>query len=330
MINLPAFLTLLPLLAGLTPEAEGLLNKGIEASHIEDYETARKAYAEAKRLCPDDPAPYFLDGALTFIYMSDFVTDSLEWYFDKQMSAAEKAARAGIEANGENARDLLFIGSVQVFRMVRSGWKRQYLAAFSAGTSALNPLLKAVELDSTLYDAYLAKGAYDYFSGRMDRYLPGTKGSTSVEKGIHEIRMVYDKGTYFKASAGQALTFIFKEEARPKEALEISKELVTEHPKSRTFRWGLGELYIDLGMWEEAKALYEKLLGDIFWYQPKCYTNIYQCKLRLAEVYSALGDKAKAKSYLWDVINNKDKIRRDLGYSDIVKDAEKLLKKISG
>lgn len=313
--------------SALTPQAEALLEKGIEASHVEDYTTARKAYADAKELCPDDPAPYFLNGALTFIYMSDFVTDSLEWHFDQEMAKAEKLARQGIEEEGENARDLFFIGSVQVFRMIRSGWKRQYLAAFSSGTNSLKPLLRAVELDSTLYDAYLAKGAYDYFSGRVDRYLPGAKASTNVEKGIYEIRTVYEKGKYFKASAGQALSFVLREEKRPSEALAVSRELVNEHPKGRTFRWGLGELYIDLGMWKEAKELYEKLLGDIFWYQPKCYTNIYQCKLRLAEVYLALGEREKARSYLWDVVNNKDRIRRDLGYSDIVKDAEKLLKK---
>jgi len=324
------FSLLLFLTTALTPQAEELLERGIEASHVEDYVKARIAYAKAKRLCPKDPAPYFLDGALTFIYMVDFVTDSLEDQFDKDMNKAEELAKAGVETNGENARDLFFIGSVQIFRMVRHGWRRQYLRALSAGSAALDPLLKAVELDPNLYDAYLAKGAFDYFSGRVNRYIPGVPAEATVEKGISEIRLVYEKGTYFKASAGQALSWMLAEEDRSKEALEVSRELVNSYPDARTFRWELGELYLDLGMWEEAKELYKELLADVRRDQPKCYTNIYQIKLRLAQVYAGMGDDENARRCCLEVIVNKDRIRRDLGYSDIVKDAEKLLRHLDG
>jgi tetratricopeptide (TPR) repeat protein len=314
----------------LTPEAEAEIHKGIEASHIEDYVTARIAYAKAKELCPDDPGPYFLDGALTFIYMVDFVTDSLEGRFDKDMNKAEKLAKAGVAKNGENARDLFFIGSVKIFQMVRYGWKRQYLKALSAGSAALDPLLKAVELDPELWDAYLAKGALDYFSGRVNRYIPGMSAEATVEQGINEIRLVYDKGTYFKASAGQALSWVLAEEDRSKEALEVSRELVNSYPDARTFRWELGELYVDLWMWEEAEKLYKGLLADVRRDQSKCYTNIYQIKLRLAQVYAGMGDDENARRCCLEVICNKDRIRRDLGYSDIVKDAEKLLRHLDG
>jgi tetratricopeptide (TPR) repeat protein len=324
-------LNLLFLLAtALTPEAQAQLEKGIEASHIEDYVTARIAYAKAKGLCPDDPAPYFLDGALTFIYMMDFVTDSLEGQFDKDMSKADQLARAGLEANGENARDLFFIGSVRIFQMVRYGWKRQYLKALSAGSAALDPLLKSVELDPELWDAYLAKGALDYFSGRVNRYIPGMPAEETVEQGIEEIRMVYDKGTYFKASAGQALSWVLKEEGRAKEALAVSRELVNTYPDARTFRWGLGELYVDLWMWEEAEELYKGLLADVRQDQSECYTNIYQIKLRLAQIYDGKGDEENARRCCLEVIGNRDRIRRDLGYSDIVKDAQRLLRKLGG
>jgi tetratricopeptide (TPR) repeat protein len=324
-------LNLLFLLAtALTPEAEAEIHKGIEASHVEDYVTARIAYAKAKRLCPRDPAPYFLDGALTFIYMVDFVTDSLEERFDKDMNSAEKLAMASLEENGENARDLFFIGSVRIFQMVRYGWKRQYIRALSAGSAALDPLFKVVELDPYLWDAYLAKGALDYFSGRVNRYIPGLPAEETVEQGIEEIRMVYDKGTYFKASAGQALSWMLKEEGRAKEALAVSKELVARYPRSRTFRWGLGELYVDLWMWEEAEELYKGLLADVRQDQPKCYTNIYQIKLRLAQIYDGMGDEENARRCCLEVIANRDRIRRDLGYSDIVKDAQRLLRKLGG
>jgi len=324
------FSLLLLLTTALTPEAEVFIEKGIEASHVEDYETARKAYAQAKRLCPDDPAPYFLDGALSFIYMVDFVTDTIEAQFDRDMDAAEELARAGIKANGEAARDLFFVGSVRIFRMVRYGWKRKYFKALSAGSSALDPLLKAVDLNPKFYDAYLAKGVLDYFSGRVNRYVPGMKASSTVQKGISEIRLVYERGFYFKASAGQALTFVLKEEGRPQEALAVSKELVAAYPEARTFRWGLGELYIDLGMWAQARELYVGLLEDVRADQPQCYTNIYQIKLRLAEVYAGLGREDIGQKYCKEVIDNAYRINRDLGYSDIVRDAEKLLRKLGG
>lgn len=325
MFGLLLFLT-----AALTPQAEALLEKGVEASHVEDYVAARIAYAKAKRLCPEDPAPYFLDGALTFIYMVDFVTDSLEDQFDWDMNKAEELAKAGLAKNGENARDLFFIGSVKIFRMVRHGWRRQYLRALSAGSAALDPLLKVVELDPNLYDAYLAKGAFDYFSGRVNRYIPGVPAEATVETGISEIRLVYEKGTYFKASAGQALSWMLAEEGRAREALAVSRELANTYPEARTFRWGLGELYIDLGMWEEATKLYDGLLADVRRDQPECYTNIYQIKLRLAQAYAGMGDEERARRCCLEVIANKDRIRRDLGYSDIVKDAERLLRRLDG
>lgn len=314
--------------SALTPEAEAYLEKGIEASHVEDYVTARIAYARAKELCPEDPAPYFLDGALDFIYMVDFVTDTLESSFDATMDKAEELARAGLEEDPHSARDLFFIGSVRIFRMVRHGWKRNYLAALSAGSGAPDPLLKALELDSTLYDAYLAKGALDYFSGRVNRYIPGAPATRTVQRGIDEIRMVYEKGTYFQASAGQALSFIMKEEGRADEALAISQELVSTYPEGRTFRWGLGDLYVELEMWDEARDLYKGLYQDVKRDQPKCYTNIYQIKYILARIYAAQGDEETARRYCLEVISNDYRIRRDLGYSDIVKDAEKLLRQL--
>jgi len=325
-----AVLLCLSLQSALSAEAEALLQKGIAASHVEDYRTARKAYAKAKQLCPDDPAPYFLDGALTFIYMVDFVTDSLDQRFDRDMAKAEELARAGIEAEGENARDLFFIGSVRIFRMVRYGWERKYLKALTTGNSALAPLLRALELNPKLYDAYLAKGALDYFSGRVNRYIPGMKGTQTVNQGIREIRTVYEKGFYFKASAGQALSWVLKEEGRASEALAVSRALVETYPESRTFRWGLGDLYIELEMWEEAKALYRKLYEDVKRDQPTCYTNIYQIKYLLARVYAGLGDEETARRYCLEVISNKYRIRRDLGYSDIVKEAERLLRRLDG
>lgn len=316
------------LISALTPQAKALLEKGIDASHVEDYAAARQAYAQAKKLCPDDPAPYFLDGALSFIYMVDFVTDSLERRFERDINKAEELARAGLKANGENARDLFFLGSARIFRMVRYGWKRQYLKALSAGSGALNPLLKAVKLDPKLYDAYLAKGAYDYFNGNVGRYVPGVNGPKTIERGIQEVHLVYKKGFYFQASAGQAYSWMLKEEGLASQALAVSRELVARYPEARTFRWGLGDLYIDLEMWDEAKELYEELLADVKRDQAKCYTNIYQIKLNLARAYKGLGDKDKARSYCREVVANKDRIRRDLGYSDIVKDAERLLRKL--
>lgn len=316
---------LLMLFTALTPQAEALIEEGIEASRVEDYDAARAAYNEAKRLCPDDPAPYFLDGALTFIYMSDFVTDSEEDYFDQQINTAELLAKTSLNRNGENARDLLFIGSVRIFRMTRYGWKRQYVRAMNAGLAALDPLQRAVDLNPTLYDAYLALGAYHYFQGNVGRYIPGMRGNATVEQGIREVRLVYENGVYFEVSAGQALSFMLKEEGRSAEALSVSRALVNRWPEARTFRWGLGDLYIDLEMWEAAIELYTGLLRDVRDEQPGCYTNIYQIKLKLAYAYAATGNEVRAKRYCTEIIDNRHRIRRDLGYSDIVRDAEKFL-----
>lgn len=317
------------LLSALTPEAKELLQKGIEASHVEDYVTASKAYVEAKKLCPSDPAPYFLDGALTFIYMVDFVTDTLESRFDANLNKAEKLAEAGIEKEGENARDLFFIGSAQIFRAVRHGWKKQYTKALSPGMSALNYLSKAVKLDPYLYDAYLALGAYHYFLGNTGRYIPGMRtNKETVNQGISEIRKVYDNGFYFTASAGQAYSWMMKKEGRAGDALAVSRELVNAHPEARTFRWGLGDLYIELEMWSDAKELYEGLFADVLQDQPKCYTNHYQITYKLAEIYNGLGYTDKARECCQEVVDNKHKIRRDIGDTDFVKDAEKLLRKL--
>ncbi|MBD3285057.1 tetratricopeptide repeat protein [candidate division WOR-3 bacterium] len=320
---------LLLLLSALTPEAKELLEKGIEASHAEDYTTASRAYVEAKKLCPSDPAPYFLDGALTFIYMVDFVTDTLESRFDANLNKAEELAEVGIEANGENARDLFFIGSVRIFRAVRYGWKKQYTRALSPGMSALNYLAKAVKLDPYLYDAYLALGAYHYFWGIKGRYIPGMfSNKETANQGIREIKKVYDYGFYFTASAGQAYSWMLKKEGRAREALAVSRELVGSYPDARTFRWGLGDLYIELGMWSEARKLYEGLLADVLRDQPKCYTNHYQIKYKLAETYHGLGYDDKARSYCREVINNQHLVRRDIGDADFVKDADKLLRNL--
>ncbi len=320
--------SLLFALLAISPEAESLLVSGIEASRFEDYAAARKAYAEAQKLAPDDPAPYFLNGALTFIYMVDFATDSLEVKFNNDLDKALKLADEGIKKNGDNARDYFFIGSVHIFRMVENGWKRNYIKAMSEGLKAIAPLKRAIELDSTLYDAYLAQGGVDYFSGSVSRYIPWAKGTKTVEKGIKEVKLVYEKGRYFKNAAGQAYSFMLKEEGRAYEALAINEEQCRKYPQSRTFRWGLGELYIDLHKYREAIGLYKKLYEDVLQSQPSCYTNIYQIKLNLAQCYHGLGKRELARKYCKEVIANKHRIRRDLGYSDIVKDAEKLLKEL--
>ncbi len=322
------FLFILPLLS--QPEKINILiEKGLEASYVEDYQKSRLYYDSIVKLYPEHPAGYFYKAALLQLYMMDFVTDSKEKDYFRLMKRTQKICKLQLKKDKYDKWANFFYGSSLVFTTIYQGWHRRYWKAFTTGISAYDYMKRVVKKDRFFYDAYLLLGAYDYFSGRVSKYLLGIKPFGSIKQGIEELKLVKNKGRFYNITATQALSWIYTEEKNYKNAILLAKALVNKYPHGRTFRWQYAASLSKAGKIEEAFKVYTNLIKDIKKYQNGNITNISQCNLEIAKLYLKKNDTTKAKIFLKKVLIHKKDIRRDLGYSDIVKEANKLIKRIS-
>lgn len=257
--------------------------KGLEASYVENYDSAGFYIKKIIEKQPENPLGYFLYSGLFRLYVSDFVTDS---FIDSFFQYSEKTIRVSekrIEENEKDSWSHFFIGASNMYLSSFYVERGNYLKALGFAEKSVKEVELSLQFNHALYDAYLVKGSYEYIKGSFPLW------SGYKEKGIEKIRKAAIKSKYSKYMAKNILAILLKREGRYRESIQEAKELVEMYPESRTFRWTLCKSYLANGDWEEAIENYTKLIENIEEEQPENVFNIIQSKLHLANAYYNLG-----------------------------------------
>jgi tetratricopeptide (TPR) repeat protein len=138
------------------------------------------------------------------------------------------------------------------------------LASARAGVKARTHLLRCLQLDPQMADAYTGLGLYDYYAdtlspmARLLRFLMRIPGG-SKQEGIRQLQIAIDKGDVLRVEArfylAKNLRTFDLDYAR---SLEVFSPLTDEFPRNPIFQLIQGDILAKLGRGEQAAASFRQ------------------------------------------------------------------------
>lgn len=288
------------------PEVEQLIKSGLEYAYVEQFDSAKYYFAEIERLYPENPAGYFLSGALLQLKMMDECQFSAEEeYLHLMRQTVLNAEKILAEENNLWAK--FYLANTYAYRAVYEGFRKNYFETFKLGVKGGRMMQSLMKEDSTFYEAYLAVGTYEYFWARASRYLPFLNlGGGDVNGAIAKLHIAAEKSLYSGPTARNSLAFIYSEEGEYEKAESMIDSLLAEYPTSRTFLWNKTEMEFKRKNYRLAADLFQDLFNRYNSHNKKNYANLAQCRLYVGKCFAELGEKDRAREYLKGVIEYKE------------------------
>lgn len=226
------------------PDTEPLASGLWWLYHLQ-YDRAHQEFDRHIAQNPDDPAGYFYKSATDWWHLAqEFEMDRAdlqERFFrtaDLTIAKAEKRLDAlDLKTDKkEAARLLLYKGGAEGLSGRWLVTQKRWVKAYFAGRAGHRDLQQAVELDPTLYDAYLGLGIYDYFTDTLSGFM-GAISSVFVrgdrQRGIRQLEIAIEKASHARTEAAVFLAEIFTfEEDTPERAIPICERLSADYPHS--------------------------------------------------------------------------------------------------
>lgn len=200
--------------------------------HENDYAGAIEAADSILKKERDNPLGYFLLGTTYLKLSEEFRTDQyrdrITDYLDRAIDMAEDRR----DDERDNPDWSFIAGASYGYRAVNRAFHGGWWGAFRDGLKASKNLNKALEIDSTYYDAYLGLGAYDYYrtvKSKAFLWLPFV--SDKRAEGIEQIKIAIAKGSLGALDAREALLRIYTEESEFEKAIALGDSLLPDNPE---------------------------------------------------------------------------------------------------
>lgn len=200
-----------------------------------------------------------------------------------ELALADKVvhlAEAGI-AQSDTAEMELYAGLGYALRARLVGMRYERMPAVRAGVAARSHLMRCIQLDPDMSDAYLGLGLYNYFVDTLSamvkvmRFFMGIPGGDK-RVGLHQLEIASTKGELTRMEArynmARDLRNYDRDYARAEQA---AAPLVTEYPGNGIFLLMVGDIQQKLGHADEAAARFQAAAAA-FWEDGACEERVRQ------------------------------------------------------
>ena len=228
--------------SSVTPEMDKLLHQGIDAIYMMDFDAADAATSKAIALEPDYPFAYLGRAAtdlIRFAYGSEQADPALIKSFEAKTAVAIKVAEDYLKKHPNDPDVLFVLGSAHGMCGRLAIVQRRWVNAFGHGRASMKSIRLAAKLDPELYDAQLGLGMFDYYTATIPKFagwLAKLMLGGDRKRGLKEIRLAAEKGSYARTAAQMILIEIFLEDpfgARdPDEGLRLARGIHAKYPGS--------------------------------------------------------------------------------------------------
>ncbi len=305
LISVHLFGVILPLKGqGLyPPEITRRIETGIVQTIQNNFSGAESTFQTLINELPTEPCGYFYLGATIQAEMLDREDFSRLGEFDAAIDTAIQLAKTMRKQDAANLRGWFFEGSAYLYRSFMDNKRKKMWGAYRNASKGVNRLEKALELDTTFYDAYLGVGSYKYWKSSKAKaltWLPFV--ADDREKGIRMVRKAIAKGQFVPLVARDQLAWILLNFGQPEEALALAKRNHQQFPQSRFFMWTLVEIYHKNQQFDEALQLYKELLTLLRKQPFNNHYNEMNCLLHIAEIYFDQGKFLPAQASLSELL----------------------------
>ena len=263
-------------------EDRNYAGRGVEMMMDGDLDGAIAVFQQIEQKNPESPLGYVLEADATWwriYYLSANLIDPdvfdvanmeatpYDSHFDDLDNVAIRKAEARIRKHEDVARSQLYEGFAYALRARLEGLHDRDLPTARAGKKMRAHLLRALELDPSLTDAYLGVGIYNYF---VDT-LPGIVKFLSIfillpggsrTEGLKQLQLCADKGVLAK---GEAKFYLAKDFSRNSEkqydqSLHLFGELQHEYSNNPLWPMLMGSLDFRLDKPAKGEEVYRAVL----------------------------------------------------------------------
>ncbi len=285
---------------------DSLAMKLINCSIDHKYAEAESAAVMIIDTYPESPAGYMFRAGVLSSMMIDYEEIIRFDDFTNYIAKCIKIAEAGIKTNPENPWNFYYLGGAKSYLSLHYLRNDNYFYALIQMLKAIKYLRTTIELDSTLYDAYIGIGNYTYWISRKTEFIKWMPFiSDNREEGIKMIYKTLEKGKFTRETGASALAWILIDAGRYKEAVAVIDEPLAAHPDSRFFLYAKGRALYEMGNYRESIEQYSRLLQSVRNAPLNNHFNELGILVKLAENNIGLGDYEKALGYCREGLNIK-------------------------
>ena len=255
--------------------------RGVNLMMDGDLDGAVAVFQQIEQKDPDSPLGYVLEADVTWwriYYISADLIDPdvfdvahmeatpYDSHFDDVDSVAIHKAEARIHAHEDLARNSLYEGYAYALRARLEGLHDRDLPTARAGKKMRTLLLRALALDSSLVDAYLGVGIYNYFVDTLPgivKFLSifiGLPGGSRTE-GLRQLQLCAEKGEVGRPEAKFYLAkdFTRASEKQYEKSVRLFGELQEEFPHNPLWPMLIGSLQYRLGRPHKGEEVYREV-----------------------------------------------------------------------
>ncbi|RQV92292.1 MAG: tetratricopeptide repeat protein [Calditrichaeota bacterium] len=264
---------------------KNLILQGIELTLNNRFEQAFRLYQDLIERYPHHPVGYFYCGATLQAQMLDRedYSDAGPFYslMEKSIVLSDSLDAAGVN----DPWVYFYSGSSHLYRGFLKMKLGEWFSAYKDASNGVSLLEKAIEQDSSLYDAWLGIGSYRYWkSARADFLLWLPFIPDERDEGIRMVYQAIEKGYFVEYVGKDQLVWMLLDYGRENEALALARENHLAFPGSRFFKWTLAAAAFRSREFDLSFRLYQELLDEIRNLPDSNHFNEIDCLVHLAEI----------------------------------------------
>jgi len=279
-------------------QAAPSLKTAVRTSFEQNYELSGRELAELIRSRPLDPEPLYWQAVLVQMLAYDEGSFAMLDSFYRLSNRVEALCQSRISRNSSDARAYLYLGMNRLARTNSQSWEQKKGQAARTALTVASPLRTALKLDSTLTGAYLGLGMTEYFGAMGNRYLLGLKLLGSKPRAYEFVRTAAQDTGLFRTSARFSLAWMYGDDHRYREAVELGQELLREFPGNRSMMRTLRDVHLREGHYQEAIKLGREIENNLRQSRPDNRYYWAENWLKMAQSWDGLGqaDSAVARA----------------------------------
>jgi len=256
--------------------------RGLDLIMDGDLDRAQEIFRQIEIEDPQSPLGYLLEADVLWwrIYyttanlidpdvfdVTNFQITPYDAHFEDIINVTIRKAEDRWRAGEDVARSYLYEGMAYALKARLAGLRDKDLPTARAGKRMRVYLLKALQLDPGLTDAYLGIGIYNYFVDTLSSIvkllawfirLPGG----SREEGLRQLELVARKGDLGR---NDAKFYLAKDYSRPEErqyrtSMKLFEELAQEFPHNPLWPMLVGSLHFRLNERDKGEQIYWEVL----------------------------------------------------------------------
>ena len=279
----------LSLRASASPAATDaeLRQRGVQGIHLlmdGNVEGSIEIFKTIQRDDPQSPLGYLLEANAVWwrIYYSTanlidpdvfasatLPTTPYDAHFEDLLNTTIAKAESRRRSGQDVARNHLYAGMAYALRARMAGLRDKDLPTARAGKKMRSLLLKALQGDPGLIDAYLGVGIYNYYVDTLSAivkilsFFIGLPGGSRAE-GLEQLQRAAQQGELARAEAKfyLAKNYSRNNERQYARSMELFQELAREFPNNPLWPTLVGSLRFRLNEREQGEAIYREIFKD--------------------------------------------------------------------